>query len=620
MALSDRLRVLSANCQGLRDKSKLVDVLDYHNHFKANIICLQDTHLTSSEENYLRSLSDCECYLNGYKTNSRGVAILLRNNFEHKVVHTDFDNDGNFIMVDFSTQNISIRLINIYAPNVDSPKFFEYIRKLVEENEQDYILVCGDFNLVFNPDLDSFNYVNINNPKSRLHILETMQTYNLKDAFRTLHPTVKRYTWGRKNPIKQARLDYFVCSEALLDLISDCKIQPGYRSDHSVLEIGIVLNLFRRGRGLWKFNCSLLQNKDYVDAVNKTIDEVKLEYCYPVYNPEFVKNNNNFDLHFSIDLDLLLEMILLKVRDFTIKFSIDLKKDAIKEEKELIQQIKSIESNVHDKNCQENLEIKQSQLQKLRRSKLNGSMIRSKVKWLQSGEKPTKYFCALERKNFIDKTIKKLTLETGETVLEQYAILNLVKEYYANLFKSRDNDIDDIQLGNLLDRNKIVTLSETESNYLEGPLTIEELGIALKKMKNNKTPGIDGFPSEFFKFFWGKLKNLVLNALNLCYKKGSLSISMRQAIINCIPKGDKARDNLKNWRPISLLSVLYKLASAEIAERMKSILNKLISQDQTGFIKGRFIGETARLIYDVMDFSEAKDLDGLLMLIDFEKA
>ena len=481
MSLTNQLRVLSANCQGLRDKTKQADVLDYFDHFKANIICLQDTHLTPSDENHLRSIFDCECYLNGYKTNSRGVAILLKNNFEHKVVHTDFDNDGNLITIDLNLENISIRLINIYAPNVDSPSFFENVRKLVDENEQDYILVSGDFNLVLNPDLDSFNYININNPKSRLHLLETMQLYNLKDAFRTLHPTVRRYTWRRKKPVKQARLDYFVCSDALVDLMSDCRIQPGYRSDHSILEIGIILNSFKRGRGLWKFNCSLLQNKDYIHEVNKTIEEVKLRYCSPVYSPQFVTKNHNFDLQFTIDLDLLLEMMLLKIRDITIKFSVNLKKEAMKEEKELIQEIKNIELNAHDEHYHANLETKQTQLQKLRRLKLNGSMIRSKARWLQFGEKPTKYFCALEKRNFVDKTIKKLTLETGETVLEQHAILDLVKHYYASLFKSRDNEIDDTELETLLDPNEIVMLSEKESNSLEGLLTIEELGTALKK-------------------------------------------------------------------------------------------------------------------------------------------
>ena len=139
-------------------------------------------------------------------------------------------------------------------------------------------------------------------------------------------------------------------------------------------------------------------------------------------------------------------------------------------------------------------------------------------------------------------------------------------------------------------------------------------------MKNNKTPVVDGFPCEFFKVFWLKLKFLISRVLNYSYFEGKLSISLRQSIINCIPKGNKNRECLKNWRPISLLSVLYKLLSSAIAERLKTVLDKLVSKCQTGFIKGRFIGESTRLIYDIMNYTEVKNKNGLLMLIDFEKA
>ena len=64
-------------------------------------------------------------------------------------------------------------------------------------------------------------------------------------------------------------------------------------------------------------------------------------------------------------------------------------------------------------------------------------------------------------------------------------------------------------------------------------------------MKNNKTPGMDGFPAEFFKVFWNKLKNLILRAFNLYYQKGKLSVTLRQSVISCIPKGDKPRQYLK---------------------------------------------------------------------------
>ena len=99
-----------------------------------------------------------------------------------------------------------------------------------------------------------------------------------------------------------------------------------------------------------------------------------------------------------------------------------------------------------------------------------------------------------------------------------------------------------------------------------------------------------------------------------------MSISLRQCIITCLPKPQKDRILMKNWRPISLLSVIYKLASGAIASRLKGTLNDIISDCQTGFLKGRFVGDSTRLIYDIMQASEIRNIPVLLMLIDFEKA
>ena len=87
-----------------------------------------------------------------------------------------------------------------------------------------------------------------------------------------------------------------------------------------------------------------------------------------------------------------------------------------------------------------------------------------------------------------------------------------------------------------------------------------------------------------------------------------------------MPKGDKPRHFLKNWRPISLLNTVYKVASESIAARLKSVLDKLIHPDQTGFIAGRYFGENSRLIYDIMGYTEEEKIPGFLLLIDFEKA
>ena len=139
-------------------------------------------------------------------------------------------------------------------------------------------------------------------------------------------------------------------------------------------------------------------------------------------------------------------------------------------------------------------------------------------------------------------------------------------------------------------------------------------------MKNFKSPGIDGFTVEFYKFFWNDIKFPLLNCLNESLEKGNFSVSQRQGLITCLPKEGKEKHFMKNWHPITLLCVDFKLATSFIANRLKPILQNITSQTQKGFLRGRYIGECVRIISDLMDKLEEDDIPGLLMLVDFEKA
>ena len=161
MIPGNQIKIMSANCQGLRDKSKRIDVLNYFNDFNPSIPCLQDTHLIQSDENDLSVLSGADCFISGSKTNSRGVAMLIKNNFEYKIHDIQRDLDGNLLIFDLEIASISVRLINIYAQNLDTPDFFQNLAEIIEQNKQDYLVICGDFNLVMNSNLDSYNYVSI---------------------------------------------------------------------------------------------------------------------------------------------------------------------------------------------------------------------------------------------------------------------------------------------------------------------------------------------------------------------------------------------------------------------------------------------------------------------------
>ena len=119
-------------------------------------------------------------------------------------------------------------------------------------------------------------------------------------------------------------------------------------------------------------------------------------------------------------------------------------------------------------------------------------------------------------------------------------------------------------------------------------------------MKLNKSPCSDGLSVEFYKTFWDHLNTPFYDALQETYSDGIMSTTQRQGILSLIFKaGDPA--NLSNWRPITLFNVDYKIIARALPQRLQNIMPKVISTDQNGYIKNRFIGFTIRQIQDIID-------------------
>ena len=134
-----------------------------------------------------------------------------------------------------------------------------------------------------------------------------------------------------------------------------------------------------------------------------------------------------------------------------------------------------------------------------------------------------------------------------------------------------------------LDQDQIPKLTEQQKQDCDIEITEGEVLRALKDMSNNKSPGSDGYPCEFYKFFWQDLGHFLVRSFQQSFRSNKLSIVQRQGVITCLPKGSKPRQFLKNWRPITLLNSDYKLLSAVIAKRMKIVLPDIISETQKGF-------------------------------------
>ena len=163
-------------------------------------------------------------------------------------------------------------------------------------------------------------------------------------------------------------------------------------------------------------------------------------------------------------------------------------------------------------------------------------------------------------------------------------------------------------------------VNNDDLNSLNKGITEGELWGVIKLCQANKAPDTDGLTQEFYLKFWDDVKIYLIGSIRESMNTKSLSTSQRQGILNLIPKDGKDLKELKNWRPLSLLNQDYKYIARLIAERIKTCLPNLISQDQNRFVPGRYIGYNIVRILNLIDKCNETNINGVLLNIDFEKA
>ena len=608
------ISICSLNVRGLADARKRKDLFMWLRNKKYNIYCLQDIHCDTKKQNLFRNEWGGEALFSSIASNSRGVAVLFSNNFEYSIVSQLRDDHGNLLGVKLNVEDQNIGLITLYGPNRDDPLFYRHeLSNMIQLLDANSYIVCGDFNLVQNQDIDTQGYLHENNRKASVELKTLKELNNLTDPWRSSYPDKREYTWRNPSNSKTGRLDFFLVSDHFMPLVMDTIISFGYKTDHSLVTLFIKISDFRPGKGFWKLNVSLLRDASYIALIKSIITETASEY------------NKNVPINCNeqiIDDNLFWETLKMKIRSASIKYSSQLKRDKAKEQKYLETSINILERGLFNaRNEVRNLyQQYKSKLEAIRESLLEGAMIRSRSRWLELGEKPTKYFCGLEKRNYTNKSIRKLVLENNEILVSPKDILDQQRLFYKSLYTSRNKDVDTDIIKNFVNQFCLKKLSDDERETFEKEITEDEIKLAMKGMKQNKSPGSDGLPIEFYKMFWPDIGRFLINSYHHSYRTGTLSINQKRGIITCIPKSSKNRTLLKNWRPISLLNSDYKLISNVFANRIKIFLPKLIHSDQKGFIQDRFIGENTRLVYDIIQNLKENNKSGILLLLDFEKA
>ncbi len=193
-------------------------------------------------------------------------------------------------------------------------------------------------------------------------------------------------------------------------------------------------------------------------------------------------------------------------------------------------------------------------------------------------------------------------------------------DFYKQLYKQNGDLLNKTLIASKLKTLNLPKIKAEQSKLLEAETTEAEFFTALCNMGKNKSPGLDGFPAEFYITFWDNIKCVYMAAWRHTVNTGRLSASQSEAVVTLLPKAYKDHLQPGNFRPITLLNVDYKIASKVVNTRIRGVLNDIISPAQNGFIPKRYIGTNIRLLFDIIDCADYYDIPGAILSLDMFKA
>ena len=225
-------------------------------------------------------------------------------------------------------------------------------------------------------------------------------------------------------------------------------------------------------------------------------------------------------------------------------------------------------------------------------------------------EKPTKSFCTLAKAQKGNDSLNQIKERDGQGNIVDYENDDEQNSDLCNYFKNIYSKIPEKSL------EQFLTPDSERDNI---PITHHELTKALEETKIGSSPGLDGFTYAVLKFLWPLIEHPVTKGFEVMVEKEEIYPNLRTASIKLIPKkGDCTQ--IKNWRPISLLSNLYKVFSKAFANRLKRVTDSNTSDSQKAYSKTKVIHEALMNILQFIKKGKLENKRLAILAIDFKKA
>lgn len=240
---------------------------------------------------------------------------------------------------------------------------------------------------------------------------------------------------------------------------------------------------------------------------------------------------------------------------------------------------------------------------------------KSCCEWISSGDRNTKYFHRAATIRGQGNKIYSLLNRDGEWITDHDDLKCHVVEFYKGLFSGQVNGSQFASVCGF------PPLSINSLDFMTRPICLDDVREALFSMDPSKAPGVDGFPAFFYQKGWNFMKNDLLAFVQEAFNNGTLPSDVLVSLVVLIPKVENP-ERLTQFRPISLCTVLYKLVTKVIVNRIKLMLPDLIDLTQSSFVPRRQITDNIIVVQEVVHSMSKKRTGKGLMLIklDLDKA
>ena len=417
-------------------------------------------------------------------------------------------------MAEIKIYDKSLVIGNIYAPTKDEPASFDSLFSVFANFSHTDLMLAGDWNVVLNDTSDKDGgppYVNRN---SKEKIKSYKDFFNLRDVFRNFNPSKKMFTRIQTQPYTATRLDFFLVSDNLYRNFKSADISQSIMSGHKFAIFFLDIELTKRGSGYWKINNSILNDNDYIKMIKQVINDFLITNTREYTSPH-----------------ILWETLKCVIRGETIKFCALRKKNQNRKQHLLESKLNTMESLLNNcptkekDNLISQINNTRNELIQFIQNDVKGAAVRSRVRWIEFGEKNSRYFLGSEKWHNGKKFIKSLKNTQENLMNDQKLILEELVNFYEKLyFETKTNNCE---LANHLFVPKI---NEKENMECEKPITESECFKVLSELSNKKSPGQDGFSIEFYKMFWQDLKEIFLKCLNYSLVANQLCDSQYEGV------------------------------------------------------------------------------------------